>query len=102
METQPLCDTPLRFAIANKRLIRFIYNSKPRIAEPHDYGLKGASPKLLVFQVSGESTSFTRGWKLLDVAKIEDLVVLDRPFRGSRTKTDQHHMQWDEVFVRVG
>ena len=102
MDTQTLaCDASLRFAIANARLIRFLYNSKLRIAEPHDYGLKGGTPKLLVYQVSGQSTSVVRGWKLLDAAKIEDLVVLERTFRGSRHKPDQHHVRWDEVFLRV-
>lgn len=102
MQTQTACDTSLRFAIANKRLIRCLYNSRVRIAEPHDYGVKGGVAKLLVYQVSGESTTVVRGWKLLDVSRIEQLVVLDRTFGGTRVKPNQHHMQWDEVFVRVG
>ena len=102
METQTSFGALLRFAIANKRLIRFVYNSKLRIAEPHDYGVKTGVPKLLAYQVSGQSTSVVRGWKLLDISKIEDLVVLERTFGGTRVKPDQHHLQWDEVFVRVG
>jgi hypothetical protein len=102
MESQSACDAALRSAIANKRLIRFLYNSKLRIAEPHDYGVKGGVPKLLVYQVSGQSTTIVRGWKLLDVSKIEALVILDRTFPGTRVKPDQHHIQWDEVLVRVG
>jgi hypothetical protein len=101
MRTQTASDTSLRFAITNKRLIRFLYTSKLRIAEPHDYGTKGGVPKLLVYQVGGQSTTVVRGWKLLDVDKIQDLVVLERGFRGTRVKPDQHHMHWDEVFVRV-
>jgi hypothetical protein len=95
------CDASLRFAIANKRLILFLYNSKWRVAEPHDYGIKAGGPKLLVYQVRGESTSVVRGWKLLDVAKIQQLAILDEPFRGTRVRPEQHHMRWDEVFVRV-
>jgi hypothetical protein len=31
-------DSQLKFAIANKLLIRFTYESAVRLAEPHDYG----------------------------------------------------------------
>jgi|SRR5687767_4144732 len=96
------CDASLRFAIANKRLILFRYNSKWRVAEPHDYGVKAGAPKLLVYQVRGESTTVVRGWKLLDVPKIHQLAILDESFRGTRVKPEQHHMRWDEVFERVG
>ena len=43
-------DGQLRFAIANKRLIRFTYESAVRIAEPHDYGRRDGADKLLVYQ----------------------------------------------------
>ena len=43
-------DSRLRFAIANKRLIRFTYESAVRVAEPHDYGVRDGAPKLLAFQ----------------------------------------------------
>jgi hypothetical protein len=63
--------------------------------------VKAGLPKLLVYQVRGESASVVRGWKLLDVAKVQQLAILDETFRGTRVKPEQHHMQWDEVFVRV-
>lgn len=102
MDTQSAHDASLRFAIANKRLICFVYNSKWRVAEPHDYGTKGDAAKLLVYQVRGESTSGVRGWKLLDVSKIRQLAILEDAFRGTRVRPEQHHIRWDEVFVRVG
>jgi hypothetical protein len=96
------CDASLRFAIANKRLILFLYNAKWRVAEPHDYGVKAGAHKLLVYQVRGESATVMRGWKLLDVAKIHQLAILEEAFAGTRVKPDQHHVRWDELFVRVG
>jgi hypothetical protein len=40
----PRIDELLRNAIEQKRLIRFSYKNKPRIVEPHDYGVhKGQS-----------------------------------------------------------
>lgn len=101
MELQSACDASLRFAIANKRLICFSYNSHWRVAEPHDYGLKNGAAKLLVYQVRGESSSVGRGWKLLDMPKIEQVTVLSDTFRGTRGRPHQHHMQWDELFARV-
>jgi hypothetical protein len=101
MELQSACDASVRFAIANRRLIGFFYNSKWRIAEPHDYGVKNGVPKLLVYQVRGESSTIVRGWKLLDLSKIEQLAILAGTFRGTRARPNQHHMEWDDLFARV-
>ena len=43
-------DSQLRFAIANRRLIRFTYESVVRVAEPHDYGLRDGAPRVLAYQ----------------------------------------------------
>ena len=101
MELQSACDTSVRFAIANKRLIGFFYNSKWRVAEPHDYGVKHGALRLLVYQLRGESSSNVHGWKMLDLEKMEQLAVLDNTFRGTRARPNQHHVQWDELFARV-
>jgi hypothetical protein len=101
MELQSACDASLRFAIANRRLIGFFYKSKWRIAEPHDYGVKNGVPKLLVYQVRGESSTIVRGWKLLDLSKIEQLAILVDTFRGTRARLNQHHVKWDDLFARV-
>lgn len=101
MELQSACDASLRFAIANRRLIGFFYTSKWRIAEPHDYGVKNGVPKLLVYQVRGESSTIVRGWKLLDLSKIEQLAILVDTFRGTRARPNQHHVKWDDLFARV-
>lgn len=91
----------IRRAIADKRLVELFYESKRRIAEPHDYGIQKGGAKLLVYQVGGESSSRIPGWKHLDVAKIERLVVLDEAFRGSRGAAHRHHKSWDVLFARV-
>jgi len=95
-------DQQLRFAIANKRLIQFNYTKRSRVAEPHDYGLQGGAAKLLVYQIRGESRTPLPDWRLLFVAKIEELVVLPETFRGSRGHSHQRHKEWDELFARVG
>jgi hypothetical protein len=46
-------DALLRKAIEQRRLIRFNYKDKPRIVEPHDYGVHKGSVKLFGYQVGG-------------------------------------------------
>ena len=95
-----LVDRQLRIAIANHRLIRFTYGSVVRVAEPHDYGLQHGALRLLVYQT--RSSSFSRGWRLLDVGKIGALTVLEQTFAaGTRREAHQHHYEWDAVFARV-
>jgi hypothetical protein len=94
-----LVDHQLRRAIAEKRLIAFTYQSTPRVAEPHDYGVLKGRVRLLVFQI--RSTPFSRGWRLLDVVDMQQLDVLDQTFAGSRGDRHRHHYHWDTLFARV-
>src|SRR5262245_55522978 len=86
-------DSQLRFAIAHKRLIQLGYNGRIRIVEPHDYGVRHGSTKLLAYQ-RGE-------WRSFDFFKIESLTVLEKTFRGGRAQPHQHHQSWDVLYARV-
>lgn len=96
-------DGQLRFAIANKRLIRFTYESAVRVAEPHDYGVRDAAPKLLAYQrqKAGRKDHQVRGWRWLDISKIHDCIVLEDSFGGTRETVDQQHHRWDVLYARV-
>ena len=98
-------DQHIRFAIENKRLIELSYQGKRRIVEPHDYGVQKSVERLFVYQlrtVSPPSSGRrTIGWRLLDVPKIEHLVVLNETFPGSRGRDHQNHMTWDVLYARV-
>ena len=97
-------DDQLRFAIANKRLIQFSYLGTLRVAEPHDYGVQKGTAKLLVYQRRGSShtqRTGVRGWRLLDVSRIEACLVLEDTFHGSRGDAHTRHYTWDEVYARV-
>ena len=93
-------DARLRFAIANRRLIELRYNGRPRLAEPHDYGAQRRVDRLFVYQLRDEGRQNARGWRLLDVQKIESCVVLEDTFRGTRNQ-GQRHLEWDVVYARV-
>ena len=93
-------DRQLKLAITEHHLIQFRYASTIRIAEPHDYGLLQGAPRLLVYQLRDERPG-PPGWRLLDVARIEGLVMLPRTFNGSRGAMHRNHYRWDELFARV-
>jgi hypothetical protein len=93
-------DDELRFAIANKRLLKCTYDTRSRVAEPHDYGLLHGVAKLLAYQIRGGRPPVP-GWRLLEVSKIEELVVLEQTFRGSRGQAHQRHYPWDTLYARV-
>lgn len=94
-------DRDLKFAIANKRLLRLTYKTQSRVVEPHDYGRYQGVVRLLVYQIEGMSTSRGPGWRDLEVAKIEACTVLERTFPGSRGSGYQRHKKWDELYARV-
>jgi hypothetical protein len=96
-------NTELVRAINERRLIEFVYKGgRPRIAEPHDYGILGGVESLLAYQVSGESRSGTpHSWKHIKIEDMSQLRVLDRKFSGSRGDSRQHHLKWDKLFARV-
>src|ERR1700752_525033 len=89
-------DAKVRFAIANRRLMQFHYGGNQRIVEPHDYGVIGNVPRLLVYQRSkvGSAGSQAIGWRLLDLPKIVNCVVLDDTFAGTREDPNQQHYDW--------
>jgi len=97
-----LVDQRLRQAIAEKRLVALSYKRGPlRTLEPHDYGLQHGVERLLAYQVGGFSRSGPpHGWRMLDLADISEVVVLDRTFAGSRD-AEQRHRTWDDLFARV-
>jgi hypothetical protein len=98
-------DQRLRFAIGNKRLLEIRYHGRRRTAEPHDYGLQKGAERLLVYQLRApvdRSGKSVRGWRLLDVSQIEDCVVLDEAFPGSRGDSHRQHLEWEVLYARVG
>src|SRR5262245_49219358 len=96
-------DYRIRYAIAHRRLVEVTYQGRARLAEPHDYGAQRGADRLLIYQRRGPAKpgQSPRGWRLLDVAKIEGLVVLDETFDGSRGDQHHDHHAWDPLYARV-
>lgn len=98
-----LVDEQLRSAIAGKRLVQLRYNGSVRVVEPHDYEVKNGAAMLLAYQqkTSDPAKKSAMGWRLFDVAKIAECIVLETQFRGSRGTSHQHHHSWDVLYARV-
>jgi hypothetical protein len=94
-------DKLLRAAIAEKRLIQFIFRGKPRILEPHDYGVHKGEIKLFGYQVGGLSSEPLPNWRWSLVNEIADLHLLTRKFPGRRPTISGKHHKWDQIFARV-
>jgi hypothetical protein len=96
-------DAQLRQAIATKHLIQFDYEGAVRVAEPHDYGRIEGVDKVLAYQrrKAGRGGKFVMGWRSLFVSKIENCVVLDDTFPGTRGDAHKQHYKWDVLYARV-
>ena len=102
MNWSRMLDEQLRFAIANKRLIEVTYHGRQRIGEPHEYGLRRDTAALMMYQVSASGVpkdKSNRGWRLLDIAKIEALRVLDETFSENRGKSSSQLVLVNEMFT---
>jgi hypothetical protein len=95
-------DALIRFAIANRRLIRFTMHGRVRIAEPHDYGIRDEVPQLLVYQVGGESNSGKLpNWRWVLLPKASSFELLEETFSGGRIAPSGQHSRWQRLFARV-
>jgi heavy metal sensor kinase len=94
-------DELLRTAIQHKRMVRFRYENRDRILEPHDYGVQKGCVRLLGYQVGGSSSGTLPNWRWIDVDGISDLELLGRTFKGGRPAPSGKHHKWDQLFIRV-
>jgi predicted DNA-binding transcriptional regulator YafY len=98
-----MVDERLRFAITNKRLVKLSYSESVRVVEPHDYGVQKGVARLLAYQQQSFGPKKSEpGSRLFDLAKIEELAVLEAVFKGSRGASHQNRRVWDVVYARVG
>jgi hypothetical protein len=88
-------------AISEKKLVKFSFRSKIRIAEPHDYGVQKGKIRLFCYQIRGQSSEPLPGWRWIEVPELSDLEILSETFAGSRSEESSRHHTWEKVFARV-
>ena len=98
---EPKIDKLLRTSIEQKRLIEFLYKNKPRVVEPHDYGIHQGRIKLFGYQVRGRSSAPLPNWRWAVINEISDLRLLNETFPGRRPTISGKHHKWDQIFIRV-
>ncbi len=98
---EPKTDRLIRTAIKRKHLIRFHYHGKPRVVEPHDYGVHKGLVKLFGYQIGGSSSEPLPNWRWALVNSVSGLTLLDQHFDGTRPRPSGRHHQWDQIFARV-
>ena len=102
MPMTPDDETILRRAIAERRLVEFLFQGCVRIAEPHDYGVRQGKTQLLAFQVAGESKSGALpNWRWIDLAHASSFRLLEQTFAGGRPTPSGKHSPWEKLFLRV-
>jgi hypothetical protein len=95
-------DSLLRTAIADRRLVSFTLHGRPRVGEPHDYGISKGVATLFFYQTGGQSNSGKpAGWRRAVIGEISRLRLLDQRFAGPRPTSSGRHIQWDELFATV-
>ncbi len=95
-------DEQLRFSIVHKRLIKVTYCGKTRVAEPHVYGLRRGTATLMIYQIEATGVQrgkSSRGWRWLDVSKIEALTILDETFPEGRSELSPQLLLVNEMFT---
>ena len=89
-------------AIANKKLLEFIYSGHPRLIEPHVLGVNGGITQVLAYQVGGSSSSGgIPEWRRFDLPKISGLRITDKSFLGRRQYPSGKHSSWDHQIAVV-
>src|SRR5262245_45668853 len=94
-------DDEIRTAIAGRRVVTFTYHGRPRMLEPHDYGVQKENTRLFGYQIGGASSTRLPAWRLFNIDEIDDLVVSTDTFAGTRSEPGQEHLHWDILFARV-
>lgn len=89
-------------AIAEKKLIEFLYSGHPRLLEPHVLGVNSGVTEVLGYQVGGSSSSGgIPEWRRFDLLKMSGLKLTATLFPGRRPFPSGKHSSWDRQIAVV-
>lgn len=88
-------------AIRERRVVKFVYDKHPRVAEPHVYGIKNDKHGILAYQIGGSSSSGKLDWRRFYFDKISGMEITDEGFPGPRPYPSGKHSEWDTVILVV-
>ena len=93
----------IREAIANKQLLKFVYNDKKRVVEPYTFGCSHKGDDTLsAFQIEGGSNSSKDlGWRQFIIENIEKLVLLDSKFVDIREGYNPNDSRMSQIYMAI-
>jgi hypothetical protein len=102
MERTDTTQRMLHDAIERLCIVRFIYQNRERIVEPHILGVKNDRVALLSWQIGGSSS---RGslpdWRLFYLDTLSDVMIMEATFTGSRITPGGRAPPFDRHIVVV-
>jgi hypothetical protein len=102
VDNSVLVDRLIREAIAEHRVLSLSLYDKPRIMEPHIYGIAKGERRLLAYQIAGESRSGDLpDWRWIRLSQAMDVTVLEQSFPGPRELPSESLDAWSEILSRV-
>jgi hypothetical protein len=95
-------DDIIIYAIQNRKLLSFTYDSLFRVVEPHCYGKSSKGNYCMrAYQVDGESSTGFMGWKLFDLSKTKNVELLETAFQSIREGYAKGDRQMIEIIVEL-
>jgi len=89
-------------AIETQKLIEFDYEGEKRIVEPHCYGITTAGHEgLRAYQVGGYSSSGKMGWKLYDMSKARNIILLDEVSNVPRSGYKKGDQVMKQIYCQI-
>ena len=89
-------------AIRDMKCIEFFYEGFPRIVEPHCCGISFRGNYIVrAFQFGGSSSSGKLGWRLFDIDKIQNLIILDGYFNHTRSDYTRGDKNMQRIIVEL-
>ena len=90
-------------ALKNRCVLKFTYQGRPRVVEPHAYGISRASNEVIrCYQTGGTSGSRkVPCWRLVLVDDIEFLTVTEERFLDKRPGYEKHDEDMSTIFYEL-
>ena len=88
----------IQSAIHNRNLLSFMYHGRPRLVEPHTYGIDGKGHKALrAYQIGGSASERIPCWRTFHESEMLALSVSAQQFLGPRPEYKRN----DEAFATI-
>jgi hypothetical protein len=89
----------LRYAVENRKQVRAVIRSLPRVFCPHIIGIRGLHWHAVVWQFDGYSSiGDLPNWRRFEIDEIKNLEVVDGPWhRGFKRTRDPKRFEFDAV-----